>query len=296
VASGDSVVGPTARARLHEKPAGTREPLQASRQVMPSPIDRAGRRVLSFFVLVFATTWLFQLPAILARNEQLAGPTDRSMPLVVLGYFAPAIAALVLSTRALGGDGVRALLRPFGLVRGLAGWCLLALGHPAAILIAGMTLAQLLVGPTAGSAFYPPTMAQIAAMIVIPFTEQIPWRGFAYPPLERRFGPFAASLIVGLAWALFHVQKQSLLGGLRVDVALWTVLLMTAGTVVYTWFYRRTGSMLLVVVANAGIYLDNPVQALPASVIPLAVLALGYTVLAVALVRARAPSIAWSAR
>jgi hypothetical protein len=135
----------------------------------------------------------------------------------------------------------------------------------------------------------------MAAMIVIPFTEQIPWRGFAYPPLERRFGPFAASLIVGVAWALFHVQKQSLLGGLRVDVALWTALLMTAGTVVYTWFYRRTGSMLLVVVANAGIYLDNPVQALPASVIPLAVLALGYTVLAFALVRARAPSIAGSA-
>jgi membrane protease YdiL (CAAX protease family) len=263
---------------------------------MPWSIDRAGRRVLSFFVLVFATTWLFQLPAILARDGRLAGPVDRYMPLVVLGYFAPAIAAFALSARALGGEGIRALLRPFGLFRGPPGWYLLAIGHPAAILVAGMTIARLIAGPAVGGAFYPPGVAQIAAMLVIPFTEQIPWRGFAYPPLERRFGPPAASLIVGVAWALFHLQKHWLLGGLRLDAALWTALLMTAGTVVYTWFYRRTGSMLLVVVANAGIYLDNPVRALPASVIPLAVLALGYSVLALVLFRARAPSIAWSAR
>ena len=254
--------------------------------------DQARPRVLPFLVLVFATTWLFQLPALLVRGGVLSGPVDRTRPLVVLGYFAPAIAALVLSARSLGGAGIGALLRPFGFFRGSPGWYVLALGHPAAILIAGMALARLIAGPAVGSTFYPPTVAQVAAMIVVPFTEQIAWRGFAYPPLERRFGPIAASLIVGVAWALFHVQKESLLVGIRFDVVLWTGLLMTAGTVVYTWFYRSTGSMLLVVVANAGIYLDNPMQALPANGVPLAVLALGYSVVALALV----PSIASSAR
>jgi hypothetical protein len=59
---------------------------------------------------------------------------------------------------------------------------------------------------------------------------------------------------------------------------------MAAGTVVYTWFYRRTNSMFVVVVANAGIYLDNPTQALPHDATPLAASAIGYTVVALALV------------
>jgi membrane protease YdiL (CAAX protease family) len=257
---------------------------RVSPSMPPSP-DRNRRALVTFFAVVFGATWLLQLPAILVQRGYLAGPIDRYVPLVVLGYFVPAIAALVLSRRALGGRGVRALLQQFGARRLAPGWYLLAFTHAAAILIAGMSLARLLGGPHVGSPFYPPTAAQIAAMVVIPFTEQIPWRGFAYPPIERRLGPLGASLVVGAAWALFHLQKQSLLGpGLAVDVALWMLLLMTAGTVVFTWFYRRTGSMLLVVVANAGIYLNNSTQALPANATPLAVHALGYCAVALALI------------
>jgi uncharacterized protein len=256
--------------------------------VQPSVHRRDALPALStFFAIVFGTTWLLQLPAILVRHGQIAGPVDRYLPLVVLGYFAPTIAALVLSRRALGGDGVRALLRPFGASGVAPHWYFLALVHPAVTLTAGMAVARIVVGHPVGDAWYPPGPAQIAAMLVIPFSEQIPWRGFAYPPLERRFGPLGASLIVGTTWSLFHLQKQSLLApGLTGGVALWTLLLMTAATVVFTWFWRRTRSMLVVVVANAGVYLDNPMQALPGNAAPLAVHALGYSMLAVALVLA----------
>jgi membrane protease YdiL (CAAX protease family) len=248
--------------------------------------DRPGRSLLTFFAVVFGATWLLQLPAILAQRGHIPGPVERYAPLVILGYFVPTIAALVLSRSALGGVGLRALLHPFGVWRLAPHWYLLALAHPAMLLIVGMALARLAVGSPIGSAFYPPTAAaQITAMLVIPWIEQVPWRGFAYPPLQSRLGPLGASVVVGAAWALFHLQKQSLLGpGLSLAVALWTLLLMTAGTVVFTWFYRRTGSMLLVVVANAGIYLDNSMQALPASAAPLAVHALGYCAAALALV------------
>jgi hypothetical protein len=242
--------------------------------------------LLAFFAVVFGTTWLLQLPAILVQRGTLAGPIGPYLPGVVLGYFVPTIAALVLSRRDLGGGGVRALLSRFRPVRGTAAWVLLALAHSAVILVVGTILARLVTGDDLGSAFYPPTApAQIAAMLVIPFTEQIPWRGLAFPPLERRFGPLGASLVVGAAWALFHLQKQLLLGpGLAFGVAMWTLVLMTAGTVVFTWFHRRTGSMFVVVVANAGVYLDNPTQALPLHTAPLAVHALGYCVVALALV------------
>ncbi|HEY8086823.1 MAG TPA: CPBP family intramembrane glutamic endopeptidase [Polyangiaceae bacterium] len=251
---------------------------------MPPPPGPRRRALLTFFAIVFVATWLLQLPALLVQHGVLTGPVDPYLPPVVVGYFVPVIAAVVLSLPRLGGDGVRALLRPFG-ARVSAGWALLALAHPAALLLAGMTVARLVAGPQAGLVFYPPGAAQVAAMLVIPFNEQIPWRGFAFPPLERRLGPLGASLAVGTGWGLFHLQKQSLLGaGIALDVALWTLLLMVAGTVVFTWFHRRTGSMLGAVLANAGIYLDNPTQALPGNATPLAVLALGYTAVAIVLV------------
>ena len=162
---------------------------------MSPPPHRQRRALFLFFGIVFGSTWLLQLPAILGQHGWLAGPIDRYTPLVALGYFVPTIAALVLSRRALGGGGVRALLRPFGTWRVAPSWYLLALSHPAAILTVAMSLARLVAGSDLGNLLYPPTApAQIAAMFVIPFTEQIPWRGFVYPHLERHYGPLGASL------------------------------------------------------------------------------------------------------
>jgi membrane protease YdiL (CAAX protease family) len=262
---------------------------------MPARPDRRDHSLPIFFAVVFGTTWLFQLPAILAQRGYLSGPVDRYLPLAVFGYFAPTIAALLLSRRDCGGEGVRALLRRFGAWRVAPHWYILALAHSAAILIVATTLARLITRSPVAGFFYPPVApAHVAAMFVVPFTEQIAWRGFVYPPLERRFGPLGASLVVGVAWALFHLQKQALLGpGLPLDVALSELALMIAGTTVFTWFYRRTGSMLLVVVANAGVYLDNSTYALPTTVAPLIVHALGYCAAAVGLVLADGP--AWRA-
>jgi uncharacterized protein len=149
-----------------------------------------------------------------------------------------------------------------------------------------MSFARFVAGSHVGHLWYPPDAPErIAAMLIVPFTEQIPWRGFLYPPLERRVGARGASLLVGAAWGLFHLQKQALLGpGIALDVALWMLLLMTAGTIVFSWFHRHTGSMLLVVIANASIYLDNSTLALPANCGPLAIHAVGYCTVAIALI------------
>jgi hypothetical protein len=61
--------------------------------------------------------------------------------------------------------------------------------------------------------------------------------------------------------------------------------LMTAGTVVFTWIYERTNRSALLVVANhMGIYLDNPGEVLPSNVAPLFVGTIGYAVVAACLV------------
>jgi hypothetical protein len=66
-------------------------------------------------------------------------------------------------------------------------------------------------------------------------------------------------------------------------VALLTLAFMASGTVVFSWIYLRTGgSLLLVVLANAGAYLNNPTTALP-NTLPLALHTAGFCSCALAL-------------
>jgi len=248
--------------------------------------ELAPRGPAAFLLLVFGTTWLFQLPALLAERDVISGPAERFMPLVLLGFFGPLLIALLLSALE-GAAGLRALACGLLSWRTNPGYYALALFSSCAIFLAARALFAVIGGDELGPWFYPPRKPQqIAALVLIPFTEQIPWRGFLYPRLERKHGPQLASLLTGFAWGLFHVQKHAFIDPhASLVVALLTIAFMTSGTVVFTWFYQRSGrSLLLVVVAHMGAYLNNPSTALP-NALPLAMHTLGYCLFAFALVR-----------
>jgi membrane protease YdiL (CAAX protease family) len=250
----------------------------------PTSPESRPRSATLFLLAVFGSTWLFQLPALLVDRGTLPGPRERFMPLVVLGFFAPAIFAVALS--ALEGRAARReLWRPLTLWRVHPGWYAAALGLPCAIFVAMRALAAAVGGSELGPWLYPPAQPQqLAAMLIIPFTEQIPWRGYVYPRLQRAHGAQLASLLTGFAWSLFHVQKHAFIDpNATLTVALLTLAFMTSGTIVFSWIYLRTGgSLLLVVLANAGAYLNNPTTALP-NTLPLALHTAGFCSCALAL-------------
>jgi uncharacterized protein len=214
----------------------------------------------------------------------LSGPRERFMPWVVLGFFAPAIFAIALSALE-GRDARRELWKPLTRWRVHPGWYAAALGLSCAIFFAMRALAAAFGGSELGPWLYPPAEAQqLAALLIIPFTEQIPWRGYVYPRLQRLHGAQLASLITGFCWGLFHVQKHAFIdANATLSVALLTLAFMTSGTVVFSWIYLRTGgSLLLVVLANAGAYLNNPTTVLP-NTLPLALHTCGYCLCALSL-------------
>jgi membrane protease YdiL (CAAX protease family) len=204
------------------------------------------------------------------------------MPLVVLGFFGPLLIALGLSGANCEARSFLSSLRP---ARVAPGWYAFALILPCAIFV----FARAVLAPFAsglGPFFYPPLQAQqLAAMCVIPFTEQLPWRGYVYPRLEQSHGPLRASLRTGVAWALLHVQKHAFFDpNASLAQAAVTLVYMTAGTFVFTWLYLRTRrSLLVVVVANMGLYLNNPAQAFP-TLTPTIIHTCGFCVLGLALV------------
>ncbi len=245
--------------------------------------ERKQRKTAAFFLAAYAITWLLQLPAVLALRGVIAGPPERFMGLVGLGAFGPMLAAMLAAR--LEGSGIRALFRPMRTWRVGWQWYAVALFLPGAIFTCGMVVYALAGGAHGGPFFYVPTDApHILAMIVFPLGEEVGWRGFALPRLQERFGPLAASVIIGVLWGLWHIPMFVLSG---IPLSLFGILLpfFVAGSVVFTWVYNHTSqSLLLAVLVHVGVHLNNSHRALPGNVTPVVVHTVAYVIVAAAII------------
>lgn len=171
-------------------------------------------RLLLFLLLVFGLAWSIFALFVLAQDWVVAafGELSGSHPLFILAVYAPAIAALLLVSVDAGLAGVRGLLSRLFLWRAPLWWYVfLILGFPV-ISFAGAALK--------GNALSAPMFAEplgallpaIGFMLILGPVEEIGWRGFALPILQRRFVPFWAGLVLGVIWAGWHLPAFLLSG------------------------------------------------------------------------------------
>ena len=250
---------------------------------MAAPSSSPSSATAPFFLLAFAITWGLQLPGVLAQGGLLPGDVQLYMPFAGLGIFGPLIAALVLAWREGRGSGVRTLLRPLLRWRVHLGWYLMALLVPATLL--ALVLLGLNTGGRTGPVVYFPVNGAIGFALVISLVEEVGWRGFALPRLQRRFGPFAASTLLGVLWYLWHLPM--FLGmGVPLDLVLVMLLYFVGASLLMTWIYNGTeGSLLLMVLAHLGAHLNNSHRALPDEVAPLVAHAIVYAGLGLVVMR-----------
>jgi CAAX protease family protein len=80
--------------------------------------------------------------------------------------------------------------------------------------------------------------------------EELGWRGFALPRLLRRRGPVAASLLLGVVWAVWHAPLSWTSGAVLEGTPVWLLLVqLPACAVGYTWVFLHTGGSVLPAVA-----------------------------------------------
>jgi hypothetical protein len=217
-------------------------------------VARDRTALATFVLLAFALTWVVWVP----RALESAGVLDGrwASELGAVWSYGPAIAAVL--TAALSGRGA---LRELGarLTRwrfGVRWWAVVLVG-PAGLWLATAGLHGLLGGDWsevrpaalgAGLAGLAPLLLLLA--LTDGLGEELGWRGFALPRLLRRTGPVAASLLLGVVWAVWHAPLHWTGGMVLEGSPLWLLLVqLPVCAVLYTWVFLHTGGSALAAVA-----------------------------------------------
>jgi membrane protease YdiL (CAAX protease family) len=261
--------------------------------------------LVSFFVMAYAFSWIVWVPWVLGEDGANVLPPALSVPssaarlLLAGGILAgPTLSAFIMTATTEGREGVRRLLGRLVLWRVGFRWYLFALiGVPLIMLLGTMVYSMSLhnLGALGGPSYLLGYLASFALVTVLggPLLEEIGWRGFALPRMERLQGPLLASVILGVMWALWHLPEflvpswaASSGGGGIVGIAMFTLTAITF-TIVISWVFNNTrASVLLAILVHSSIdTFTIPLAAIfPAWAIASALpLMIGFGVVAVAL-------------
>lgn len=211
--------------------------------------------VILFTLLAYAITWLSWTPISYGYDRGLLEMTPGIYFLYVAGSFGPLLAGAIAtylcggSLRAWFGQALKwrvplrwwlaAILIPLILYPLMAGIHLLLGGH----LNWGEVMA---VGPLIGGF--------VTVFLWGGGNEELGWRGFMLPQLQKRYGPLVSSLIIGVVWTLWHAPP----GIIEIGLVEWALGLpfymatITGISIVLTWLYNGSGgSVLLAMVFHA---------------------------------------------
>jgi len=223
--------------------------------------------LVSFFVMTYALTWLAWSPWYLSEDGigllPYGGESISDYLNTVALILGPTLSAFIMTGVTEGREGVRRLLRRIVLWRvGFRWYLFVLLGIPAVIVVTTVVVPGALASFQATAVPSTLFLYVVAGPIFLfaggPVFEEIGWRGFALPRLQRLYGPLLGSLILGTLWAVWHlplflIPSWDTPHGSLIDVALFVVWAVSIA-VVFTWVFNNTkGSVLLIILAHGSV-------------------------------------------
>jgi uncharacterized protein len=212
--------------------------------------------VISFVALTYVISWSLWLPQVLYSQGYIAA----QIPFWGLGSFGPSIAGIVVIYLFSGSNGLKELwirLRDWKLALKWYGFILL---FPSVIIMISFSINHFLGGSM------PPINLKDSLPLIVPtfllvlflggpLNEELGWRGFLLPRLLSVKAPFAASIILGVIWALWHLPLFWIQGASQEGIpVIWVLLQIMALSIIFTWLYRRTeGSLLIALLFHASL-------------------------------------------
>lgn len=200
--------------------------------------------VLVFFILSYGISWVVWMPIVLSG--------EASRPLLILGTFGPTLAALLMTAKENGRKGLQELLRRLLAWRVGVLWYVFSFVATAVVVMAAIGI-HIGMGGDVPQFNDPkqlylvlPIFAYVLFLSVL--GEEIGWRGYALPRLQKRQSALAASLIIGVMWGMWHLPEFWMEDNFHQEIPLSLFLLQdVALSIVMTWLYNGTGGSLLIV-------------------------------------------------
>ena len=221
-----------------------------------SAAERA-HSLLYFFAIAYAISWPFFILAGLVNVAWITLP----------GLFGPALAGLIMANVSHGQEGLRRLLGRFRIWRISPIWLLFALFFPATT----MTVSVFLSPATSGSATYSSATqwyfipAVFIGLFLVVVGEELGWRGYALPLLQKRWNALVSSLVLAVPWTIWHfaILTNPVAPNIGSIAGLAFVPFVFAISVIFTAVFNNTKGSLLAVLAyhasgdTAGFFLNE---------------------------------------
>ncbi len=207
--------------------------------------------VFAFILICYGFSWGLWSLMILSSQGML----PFRFPTNPLGSFGPAVAAIGLTAVLHGREGLRRLRQRLFQWRESGAQYLFTILSTAAMYAVAISLAAL-----TGSLPLPVfenldrwyLVFPLALYVLIlggPLGEEIGWRGYLLPALQRRTSPLTAALLVGLAWSVWHLPDFWLEGAAQKGSSILFFAVTTiALSVVFTWVFNKTQGSIFVAV------------------------------------------------
>ena len=229
-----------------------------------------------FFVFTFIWSWLIWGIAIFLgfgnKNEFfMSAGVGVEFILTLIGAFGPAVGA-ILSVLTIEGKGAlpKFFRQFFSLRFGWKTWVLIFL-----ILGAAGAIAWILpefFGAERINTYLPSVLIFPVYYLVMVFfgggQEEIGWRGYISPFLEKKFGLAAGGLILGIIWAIWHLPLWFISGTSQVYMNFAGFMMGLIGkSYIFSWIVKKSGNRL-----SSGLAIHGAVNAF-AALFPFLILA-----------------------
>lgn len=213
--------------------------------------------LLAYFILAYAFSWTISIP--LALRAQGIIRVKIPYSLHYLTAYGPMLSALIVTGVTRGANGLKGLWGQMTRWRVKAGWWLAAIFPMGIYLVVGIAMwaiqGKRMSLAVMGQVDHLPPLGLVAIFLwVLTFGigEEIGWRGFALPRLQKKHSALSATLILWLFWAFWHLPMffytydPSIISGMLIG--------LMAGSITFTWLYNGTSGSILIVAIWHGLF------------------------------------------
>lgn len=208
-------------------------------------VETSGRQqIVAFFVLAVGISWTLWVPF----AAGIIGSPQLATLFFFAGAFGPLLSAGIVTW--LTGESLYEWASQVLKWRVQPRWYIAALSLPLLFSTVPLTVAFAALGNPLNLSVLIQRVPLVLMGIVFVFflgggQEELGWRGFALPQLQRSYSALGASLIIGVVWAIWHIPLYFTAWSNSTIPFPAYLIALVALSIIFTWLYNNTGGSIL---------------------------------------------------